>query len=1187
MVAVDVDGRPAGLSPAADDPRTAGGLPAGPKAGRADRRGTPLGRQLVLLVGAVALPLLILGTATVCAVFAIERKRTEGQLVLHAQRMVRLIDQEFERAEGIAIGLASSSALARGDLRAFEDELRDATGRLDKDLAEGERTEVVLFDASGRRLLGTAPGSRTGDESVPAPGYVREAMEAAQSRNSDLLPATPDGPPRTAIAVPVLARTPDADGRRRPMGAIAVTVERSRLLRVVAGVPLPPGVHASVQDRQGITVARSFRDAETVGRLPMPAVLSAMRVSESGLAPRGTRTLDGEVSTIAFARAPRSGFFLKADVPEQVLLAPVRSSLLKAAAIGLAVLAGGIGLALLLARRIVGAFRRVPSAAVLAVVSGQAPASTGLREADSLAGTLARTIAERDEANASIRTLFETSPVGVIISDTGGRVHEANDAFLRIVGRTRAELEAGKILWDEITPDEWIGSDEVAIGEAVAAGRCVPYEKEYLRPDGSRVPVLLSFGLTNRRTGRAAVFVVDLTERYRAEAELRESEERLRLAQEIGGIGAWELDFRTGERRWSPGTYSLWGLSPDTRLTADLLLGMIHEQDRERAEAALQNALFLKGPPTDLEFRIRRASDGAVRWLSSRSEIATRDPWTGRPRRQVGIMRDVTARRMAEAALRESEDRLRAITDAMPQMVWSARPDGYHDYFNQRWYDLTGTSPDQVAEEGWKAIFHPDDWERASARWRYSLETGEPYEIEYRLRMADGSYRWMLGRALPIRDAETAGIIRWFGTCTDIEETVSARQALSRSREELEELVETRTRELRTTQARLVQAQRMEALGQLAGGIAHDLNNVLQVVQGGAALLERRPGDEAGVRRLARLVMEATERGAAVTHRLLAFSRQSDLTTETVEPARLLASLQEILVHTLGVGVRVELDLAPDLPPLLADKAELETVLVNLATNARDAMSGSGTLTFSAAVEGLPTGTLAFAEGAAPGSQYLRISVSDTGSGMDAATLSRVTEPFFTTKEIGKGTGLGLAMVRGFAEQSGGGLHIESEPGQGTVVNLWFPLATPAPDVTDSVHEAGAQAKQSARVLLVDDDMPVRSVLTAGLRALGFDVVDAQSGEAALEILSASEAFDLVISDLSMPRMDGVTLLREVRSRVPGLPAILLTGYVTDVAGLAAGEVVGGGVSVLRKPIRVRELAECVSALLESRYGRT
>jgi PAS domain S-box-containing protein len=552
----------------------------------------------------------------------------------------------------------------------------------------------------------------------------------------------------------------------------------------------------------------------------------------------------------------------------------------------------------------------------------------------------------------------------------------------------------------------------------------------------------------------------------------------------------------------------------------------------------------------------------------------------------------VEAEHVSAEALTESEARLKAITDAMPQMLWSARPDGYRDYFNQRWYDLTGTAPQSADEvtvnDAWIRAFHPDDQERARARWRHSVETGETYEIECRLRMADGCYRWMLGRARPVRDPDNGAISRWFGTCTDIEETVAARQALAQSREDLEHLVKERTDALQEAQANLAQTQRMDALGQLAGGIAHDFNNILQAVHGGAALIERQPSDPTGVRRLARLVIEAAERGSAITQRLLAFSRRGELRAEPVDAVSLLVGIKEILTHTLGAGVVVRLELKPALPLLLADKGQLETVLINLATNARDAMSGMGTLTLAAAVERLtqdagPRDPVALKAGT-----YLRLWVTDTGTGMDSATLVRVTEPFFTTKPTGKGTGLGLSMARGFAEQSGGGLHIRSALGQGTTVALWLPVAGAAAIAEKAPFIQGSRlpGDTKVRLLLVDDEPLVRLVLAEELQAEGYSVLTAESADAALAQLDAGAAVDVMVSDLSMPGMDGVTLIREVHKRRPRLPAILLTGYATNAMEIAVGGAVSGAFTLLRKPIDGKVLGERAAVLLEGMLSR-
>ena len=323
-------------------------------------------------------------------------------------------------------------------------------------------------------------------------------------------------------------------------------------------------------------------------------------------------------------------------------------------------------------------------------------------------------------------------------------------------------------------------------------------------------------------------------------------------------------------------------------------------------------------------------------------------------------------------------------------------------------------------------------------------------------------------------------------------------------------------------QQRAAHAERMHALGQIAGGIAHDFNNVLQAVTGGATLIERRPEDRDRVLRNVRMVLDAARRGAAITSRLLAFSRRGDLRAETVDAAALLIDMAEVLTHTLGGSVVCMVDVPPGLPPLLADRGQLETVLVNLATNARDAMPSGGTLTLAAEREVVPAGP-PHPFGLAPGA-YVRIVVSDTGTGMDATVLARVTEPFFTTKEPGKGTGLGLAMAKGFAEQSGGSLSIESTVGQGTRIILWLPGATASAAVVPAIGNAAADGPDKPCVLLVDDDAIVRDVLVLSLEESGYAVLAADSGAAALDRLASHPRVDIIVSDLTMPAMDGLHL---------------------------------------------------------------
>ena len=465
-------------------------------------------------------------------------------------------------------------------------------------------------------------------------------------------------------------------------------------------------------------------------------------------------------------------------------------------------------------------------------------------------------------------------------------------------------------------------------------------------------------------------------------------------------------------------------------------------------------------------------------------------------------------RARAEAALGESEARLRATFEAAPVgIIFSEAPSGRLLYGNaavDRIFRFPMRFSGTVAAYG--------EWEAYDAEGRRleaqdypladTLAHGNPAHGEYLFPCGDGVRRWIAVTTAPLRDASgrlTGAVV----VVADVDDARRLQRVLAQGKADLEALVEERTRDLQDTQTRLAHAQRIEALGQLAGGVAHDFNNVLQAVQGGASLIERRPADPEGVRRLARMVFEAASRGSAITRRLLAFSRRGDLRTEPVSPVALLTGMRDILTHTLGAGIGVRVDAAASLPPLLADKGQLETVLVNLATNARDAMAGNGVLTLAAAAETLSAN---HEWGLKPGS-YIRLEVTDTGVGIPPDLLARVTEPFFTTKEPGKGTGLGLAMTRGFAEQSGGGLRVESTPGHGATVKLWFPVADVAPAASPLAPPDGADAERSfARLLVVDDDPIVREILVEQLEAAGYGVLAAAGGQAALDLLDTGEA---------------------------------------------------------------------------------
>jgi signal transduction histidine kinase/CheY-like chemotaxis protein len=401
-----------------------------------------------------------------------------------------------------------------------------------------------------------------------------------------------------------------------------------------------------------------------------------------------------------------------------------------------------------------------------------------------------------------------------------------------------------------------------------------------------------------------------------------------------------------------------------------------------------------------------------------------------------------------------------------------------------------------------------------------------------------------------------------------------ARDVLDRSREELERLVAERTREREEALAQLHEAQKLETIGQLTGGVAHDFNNLLTPVMGNLDLLRRRTAaDDPRAQRLIENALQATGRAATLVQRLLAFARRQDLQPRAVNVSGLLVGIEDLVSRSIGPTIRVIVDAPPDLPAARVDPGQLELAVLNLAINSRDAMPGGGTLTIELAYKEVENSRSTRLKGG----RYLRISVADTGVGMDASTLKRAVEPFFSTKGLGKGTGLGLSMVHGLAAQSGGALILSSTPGVGTRADLWLPAADEEADTGEQMHVEATPAVSPATVLLVDDEELVRVGTAEMLMDLGYSVVQASSGAEALGLLRNGQFdIDLIVSDHLMPAMSGAEVLREARVLRPGLPGLLVTGYTNLVTGP------GAELPRLAKPFRQAELAARIAELLEA-----
>lgn len=456
-----------------------------------------------------------------------------------------------------------------------------------------------------------------------------------------------------------------------------------------------------------------------------------------------------------------------------------------------------------------------------------------------------------------------------------------------------------------------------------------------------------------------------------------------------------------------------------------------------------------------------------------------------------------------------------------------------------------------------QASVHPDDRDRRLEALERTIKEGSDYRIEYRNIWPDGSVHWVDTRARAMRRPD-GSIKSLVGVCSDITARKTAdierdsllgqlaaeRTALAELSATLEQRVDQRTDELmkevaarERAQEQLRQAQKMETIGQLTGGVAHDFNNLLMAVMGNLDLLRKRMPNDPRLHRLVDGALQGAERGASLTQRLLAFARQQDLHAVAVDLKTLIGGMTDLLDRSLGPRVELRLDIPDHLPPARIDANQLELAILNLAINARDAMPDGGPIEIRVAEYQAKKSDAALQPG-----QYLKLSVVDTGTGMTPETLKRAVEPFFSSKPLGKGTGLGLSMVHGLAVQLGGTLQLTSAVGKGTSATLLLPVATAAPEVA-SLPPSAPKGKRSAVILFVDDDPLIAMSTAEMLEDLGHHVIGVNSGQHALEILRSEQPIDLMMTDHMMPGMTGLELVAASRDVRPALPVLLATGY--------------------------------------------
>jgi len=519
------------------------------------------------------------------------------------------------------------------------------------------------------------------------------------------------------------------------------------------------------------------------------------------------------------------------------------------------------------------------------------------------------------------------------------------------------------------------------------------------------------------------------------------------------------------------------------------------------------------------------------------------------------ITRDLTERRLAEESLRQSQEQFRLLVQGVTDYaIYMLDPDGKVSSWNPGAQRIKGYTPQEIIGENFARFYTEED--RAAGLPQYALQqamTEGKFEKEGWRQRKDGSRFWAHVVIDPVRN-DDGEIIGFAKITRDITERREAQRALELAREAL------------------FQSQKMEAIGQLTGGVAHDFNNLLMAVLGSLELVRKRLPHDPRVTPLIDNALQGAQRGAALTQRMLTFARKQELKLQPVELPSLVRGMTGLLQRSLGPAIRIETRFPRGLPPICTDPNQLETALLNLAVNARDAMPDGGTIRMEAARQSLGEGS----EIGLPAGDYVRLSIIDSGEGMDADTVSRAAEPFYTTKGVGKGTGLGLSIVHGLAEQSGGRLVIRSQPGEGTTIEIWLREAGDDDEsqvIVGSADDDDPDPTPPLVILAVDDDSLVLMNTVAMLEDLGHQVFPAASARDALEVMRR-KAVDLVITDYAMPQTTGLQLAETIKARHPQTPVVLATGYAELPAGGAPD------LPRLAKPFLQQDLARMIRSVV-------
>jgi PAS domain S-box-containing protein len=776
-------------------------------------------------------------------------------------------------------------------------------------------------------------------------------------------------------------------------------------------------------------------------------------------------------------------------------------------------------------------------------------AQDNLRDAQSLAEEL-------HEAKERLRLFVEYAPAAIAMFDTGMRYLAVSNRWLSDYGLTSRDI-LGRCHYDVFPdlPEPWREVHRRCLAGAIERHEADPWRRADGHTEWVRWEVR-PWRKADGEVGGLIIFSEVITESRQAEETLRTKEERLRLALEATNQGLYDIDLRTGDTVVTAEYSSMLGYDPATfRETDDDWLELIHPEDRERVAATYRDYIAGHLPEYRVEYR-QRTADGRWKWILSLGKVVERDA-EGRALRMLGTHTDVTPLKEAEA----DRARLASAIEQVADAVMITDIEGAIRYVNPAFTAMTGYPYHEAIGEN-PRILKSGEQDEAFYRtiWE-ALRAGSTWSGQMVNRKKDGSRYVDASVISPVRDG-SGNIVSFVAVKRDITQDLA--DAAEKER----------------LQGQLLQAQKLESVGRLAGGVAHDFNNMLSVIIGRVELALQSGRSAEAIRADLAEVLKAAQRSADLTHQLLAFARK-----QTVQPRMLnlndaVANLLKLLRPLIGENIELAFQPGPDLRQVRIDPSQIDQLLANLVVNSRDAIRGTGRIAIATSNVTLGAHDSARLPGSIPG-DHVALTVDDNGSGMDVGTLSQIFEPFFTTKEEGKGTGLGLATVYGIVNQNNGLIDVRSAPGRGTTFTVYFPAAAAGEEVERVGPLAASPLLGDETVLLVEDEPALLEIGRETLEGFGYRVLAAGTAAEAIRLAGEHRGdIALLVTDVVMPKMNGRELADRLVAERPGLACLFMSGYTADV--IAPHGILDESLNFIQKPFTARRLAEKVREAIVS-----